>query len=222
MPDRPHVEFHGAPLSRARLAAILLHGRGAGAGDMIGLAQGLALTDVAFFAPQAEGRSWWPHSFLAPIEANEPGITNALAVVERTLADLAAAGFDRDRVVLIGFSQGACLALEAIARGGRPLHAAFALSGGLIGTATLDEPPRDELYGHSGKAFDYSGDLAGMPIHVGSHAQDPVIPEARVRRSAEILSTLGADVSLSIVPGAHHGVSEEDVRAIRGRLNLIA
>jgi glyoxalase family protein len=144
--DDPHargpVAQGGAPLSRARLAMILVHGRGGGARDMLALAEHLALPDVACMAPEAAGHSWWPRSFLAPIAANEPWLSSGLAAVGRVAEDLERQGFGRERTVLLGFSQGACLALEYAARSGGAFRAVVGLSGGLVGTADADDGPR--------------------------------------------------------------------------------
>ncbi len=124
MTGDPHargpVARGGAPLSRAGLAMILLHGRGGSARDMLALAEHLALPDIACVAPEAAGNSWWPKSFLAPIAANEPGLSSGLAAVGRVAEGLERQGFGRERMVLLGFSQGACLALEYAARSFHP------------------------------------------------------------------------------------------------------
>src|SRR4051812_38295387 len=124
----------------ARLTMILVHGRGASADDIIGLAQELQFDDVAFLAPQAAGNSWYPYSFLAPMEQNEPGISSAIHVLSLLLESLSEQGIDSQRVALLGFSQGACLALEFAARHARRYAGVFALSGGAIGPAG---PPRE-------------------------------------------------------------------------------
>lgn len=219
----PHADGRlaraGAPLARARLAMLLVHGRGGSPEDMLGLAEALALPDLACLAPAADGGSWWPGSFLAPIDANEPGLSSGLGVLAGLVEQLEGQGFGPDRIVVMGFSQGACLALEYVARSGRRFHATVALSGGLIGSGEADGPPRDELYGHRPKSFDYDATLAGAPVYLGCHARDPHIPLARVRESAAVFEGLGATVRAEILPGAGHGVVEEEVRAVRGLLN---
>src|SRR5829696_3187832 len=121
----------GAPLARARLAVVMLHGRGGSPDDMLGLAEHYALPDLAYLAPEAAGGSWWPQSFLAPLAANEPGLSSSLGAVADTMEHLEREGFGRERLVVLGFSQGACLALEHVARSGQPVHALIAMSGGL-------------------------------------------------------------------------------------------
>ncbi|KUF10727.1 alpha/beta hydrolase [Pseudoponticoccus marisrubri] len=209
----------GAPLERARLALVMLHGRGGAPEDMIGLAHHLALPDLAILAPQAAERSWWPDSFLAPLEANEPGLTSGLSVVSSLLEDLAGQGVDATRVALVGFSQGACLALEAAARLARPFHAVAALSGGLVGTGEAGGAPRADLYGRPAKTFDYAGRLADVPVLIGCHEQDPHIPLARVHESAGILRDMGAGVETHVIPGAGHGIVEHEAAWLRAQLN---
>ena len=209
----------GAPLSRARLAVIMLHGRGASPEDMLGLAEHLAVPDVAVIAPAAAGHSWWPQSFLAPLQANEPGLSSGLSIVAHLLDDLDDRGYGPERVALVGFSQGACLALEAAARLARPFHAAAALSGGLVGTGETGGTPREDLDGHTGKTFAYVGSLGRVPILLGCHERDPHIPLARVHESADVLARMGANVETVVIPGAGHGVVSEETAWLRGRLN---
>src|SRR5438270_1015271 len=130
--DGGRVLEGGAPLARARLAVVMMHGRGGSPNEH------LAVPDIAYLAPEAAGYSWWPQSFLAPLAANEPGLSSSLGAIARLVEHLEQEGFSRQRVVALGFSQGACLALEHVARGGQPLHAVIAMSGGLLGTGELD------------------------------------------------------------------------------------
>ncbi|WP_289069527.1 dienelactone hydrolase family protein [uncultured Aliiroseovarius sp.] len=209
----------GAPLSRARLAMIMLHGRGGAPEDMAGLADHLALPDIAIRAPQAAGNSWWPDSFLAPLAANEPGLTSALGVVENIVNELANDGFGPDRTVILGFSQGACLALEYAARAGTPFACVAGLSGGLIGTGDGRGAAQPELYNHIEKSFDYSGQMDGTPVLLGCHEQDPHIPLARVRTSETVFRDQGANVTTRIYPGTGHGIVEDEISALRSILN---
>jgi phospholipase/carboxylesterase len=209
----------GAPLSRARLAVIMLHGRGGSAADILSLAEHFAVPDIAYVAPEAAGQSWWPQSFLAPLAANEPGLSSSLDAVARLVAHLERYDFNRQRIVVLGFSQGACLALEYVARAEAPCNAVIAMSGGLLGTAEVDGAPRADLYGHAPKRFDYAGRLDGTIAFLGCHARDPHIPLARVRESQGVLERLGAKVTTQIYPGGGHGVTEEEVRFVRGLLN---
>lgn len=210
----------GPAPERAAHVLVLMHGRGGSPEDMLGLAAHLALPDVAVLAPGAAGQSWWPASFLAPLEANEPGLSSGLSVVAAVLDDLAARGVSPERVVIGGFSQGACLAVEAAARLARPVRAVAVLSGALVGTGEGAPGPMDALYGHGDKTFDYGGRLEGVPVLLGCHARDPHIPLARVRRTAGVLGGMGAAVEEMILPGAGHGVVAEELGWLRARLNV--
>ena len=211
-PADPHrdagVATAGAPLYRAKAAVIMLHGRGADAGDMLGLAEVVAQPDLAYLAPQAAGRSWYPYSFLAPIAHNEPFLSSALDMLNRLLLGLGSEGFAPERTVLLGFSQGACLALEYAARHGRRYGGVVGLSGGLIGP---DGTPRD-----------YASALDGAPVFLGCSDIDPHIPLARVHETARVLRALGGAVTERIYPGMAHGINEDEVRAVRGLLARFA
>ena len=209
----------GAPLHRSRLAVVMLHGRGGAPEDMVGLADLLGLPDLAILAPTAAGQSWWPDSFLAPIEANEPGLGSGLSVVSSLLDNLAEQGFGPERIALVGFSQGACLAVEAAARLARPFRAVAALSGGLVGTGDAGGPPLTELYNRPAKRFDYEGRLDNVPLLLGCHEQDPHIPLARVRESAKVLGAMGAQVDTIVIPGAGHGIVADEASWLRKHLN---
>jgi predicted esterase len=209
----------GAPLGRAKLAMILLHGRGGSPEDMLSLADHLALPDIACLAPAAAGGSWWPQSFLAPLAANQPGLGSALASIGRLSASLANEGFGPDRTVVLGFSQGACLALEYAARSGRPHRAVAGLSGGLVGTGDAPGAADPALYGHAPKRFDYDGRLDGTPVLLGCHERDQHIPLARVQQSADVFERMGARVETLIHPGAGHAIVPGEIAALRAMLN---
>lgn len=209
----------GAPLDRARLAVVMIHGRGGSPEDMVGLADHLALPEIAVLAPEAAGRSWWPDSFLAPLKVNEPGLGSGLDVVSNLLDDLKDKGFGPERIALVGFSQGACLAIEAAARLALPFCAVAVLSGGLLGTGEADGPPRADLYDRAGKRFDYDGRLDAVPVLLGCHERDPHIPLARVQESASVLEAMGASVDTVIIPGAGHGIVSDEVAWLRKHLN---
>jgi predicted esterase len=206
--EDPHraqrVAERGAPLARAKAAMIMLHGRGAGAEDMVALADVLAQPDLAYLAPQAAGHTWYPYPFTAPIERNEPWLTSALGAIDGLLSSLGEAGFPPERVVLLGFSQGACLGLEYAARHTRRYGGVIGLSGGLIGP---DGTPRD-----------YPGSLAGTPVLLGCSDIDPHIPLARVHETTTVLRRLDAIVEERIYPGMGHLINEDEIRFVRGLL----
>lgn len=190
----------GTPLQKARAAAIMVHGRGASAEDILSLGAELGQTDVAFLAPQAEGHGWYPYSFLAPLAENEPYLGNALATVGATVEHLAKEGFAPERIALIGFSQGGCLALEYAARHARRFGAVAGLSAGLIG------PP--------GTPRDYAGSLAGTPVFLGCSDVDGHIPLARVHETRDVLTRMGATVTERIYPGMGHAVNADEIAAV--------
>jgi phospholipase/carboxylesterase len=198
----------GAPLARARAAAILVHGRGASAEDILTLADEFNQDDIAYLAPQAAGHSWYPYSFLAPLEQNEPHLSNALAAVGATFDRVAREGFASERIALIGFSQGGCLALEYAARNARRYGAIAGLSAGLIG------PP--------GTPRDYSGSLAGTPVFLGCSDVDSHVPLVRVQESRDVLGRMGAAVTERIYPGMGHTVNADEIAHVARLLAGIA
>ena len=191
----------GPEPSSARLTMIMVHGRGASAEDMLGLAGELGTTDVAFLAPQAAGRTWYPYSFLSPIEDNEPGITSGLGVIAGLVDGLVARQIPPGRIALLGFSQGACLSLEFAARHPQRYTTVVGLSGGLIG------PP--------GTPRDYPGSFGGAPVFLGCSDIDAHIPLARVQESAEVFRRMGASVDERIYPRMGHTVNEDEIAAIQ-------
>ena len=211
------IRTAGATLQEARAALILLHGRGAGAEDILALGREIAPVGVAILAPDADGATWYPHSFLAPLHSNQPHLDGALATIERVVNRAEAAGIDRQRVALGGFSQGACLMLEYAARTGGCWGAVIALSGGLIGTGedSSGKPPAD-------KRFEYDADLAGTPVLLACSDVDPHIPFSRVRRSALVLENLGAKVDERIYKGMGHSVNRDELDAARALLAEVA
>jgi predicted esterase len=195
---------HGPQPSAARLTMIMVHGRGASAEDMLSLAVELGTTDIAFLAPQAAGRTWYPYSFLSPIPDNEPGISSGLRVIEGLVEGLVAQQIPHARIALLGFSQGACLSLEFAARHPRHYAAVVGLSGGLIG------PP--------GTPWDYPGSFGEAPVFLGCSDIDAHIPLARVHESAEVLHRMGASVDERIYPGMGHTVNEDEIKAVNALL----
>ena len=188
----------------ARLSAILIHGRGAAAEDILGLAREFAIDDVAYLAPQAADNSWYPYSFLSPIPRNEPWLTSALGIVTNLVRTLGEEGVPADRVAILGFSQGACLTLEFAARNPRRYAAVIGLSGGLIG------PP--------GTPRVYPGSLDSTPVFLGCSDVDPHIPVERVRESSAVLRTMKAIVDERIYRGMGHTVNGDEISAVSALL----
>jgi len=203
-----NVLASGAPLNTARAAAIMLHGRGSGAQDILSLGEEFGQNDIAYLAPQAPNHTWYPYSFLAPLAQNEPHLGNALATVGATLEHLAREGFAPERVALIGFSQGGCLALEYVARNAKRYGAVAGLSAGLIG------PP--------GTPRAYPGSLAGTPLFLGCSDVDGHVPLARVHESRDVLGRLGAEADERIYLGMGHTVNADEVAKVAQMLKAIA
>ena len=194
----------GEPLEQAQAAMILVHGRGATAESILTLAQEVDRPGFAYLAPQAVGNTWYPYSFLAPLANNEPYLASALAMLADLFEHLATAGFSADKVLLLGFSQGACLASEFIARNARRYGGVAGLSGGLIGP---DSSPRD-----------YAGSLEGTPIFLGCSDVDFHIPKERVQHSTEVLRRLGGEVTERLYPGMGHTVNQDELEFVRGMM----
>lgn len=191
----------GAALNEARAAMIMVHGRGGRAEDILTLVPMLEHEDFAYLAPQAANNTWYPYSFLAPIPQNEPGISSGMQVISDVLDRIVAAGISPECTMLLGFSQGACLAIEFSARHARRYGGVACLSGGLIGP---DSTPRD-----------YSGSLDGTPVFLGCSDVDAHIPRERVEHSAEVMRQLGADVTTRIYPGLGHVINDDEREHVR-------
>jgi phospholipase/carboxylesterase len=202
--DQPVLDA-GASLPDAQAALILLHGRGASARGMLPLAEELGVPDVAYLAPQAARRSWYPQSFMAPIEENEPALSSALQVVGDVIEQVCETHLTEERVVLLGFSQGACLATEYAARHPQRYGGVVGLSGGLIGPEDTD--------------FEYDGTLDGTPVFLGCSDQDPYIPLERVEETAKVLRGLGAKVMKRIYEGMGHTTNEDEIEHVRSILD---
>ena len=202
------VVQRGAPLGKGRAVMLLVHGRNAGPENILELTAPLAHPDFTFLAPAAAGRTWYPESFLAPIPRNEPWLSSALRRLASLTDEIEAAGVPRQRMVLLGFSQGGCLASEYAIRHGSRLGGLVTLSGGLIG------PP--------GTTWEYPGGFDGMPVFLGCSDRDPHVPRERVEESAEVFERRGARVTLRIYPGLGHQVSADELDFVRGLMREIA
>jgi phospholipase/carboxylesterase len=194
----------GAAPARAKAAVLLVHGRGASAADILTLADEFEQPGVAYWAPQAAGGTWYPNRFMEPLESNEPWLSAALGKLGAVLAQIEAAGIPPEKTVLLGFSQGACLATEFGARHARRYGGLVGFSGGLIGP---EGTPRD-----------YAGSLAGTPVFLGCSTMDPHIPAGRVEESAEVLGRLGGSVTTRLYPQMGHTVNQDEVKWVKGLL----
>jgi phospholipase/carboxylesterase/glyoxalase family protein len=190
----------GDALGKARAAMILLHGRGASAEDVMTIAAELPQPGFAYLAPQAAGNAWYPNPFTAPLEANEPYLSSALELVGTVLARVEET-IPAQRVIVLGFSQGACLALEFAARHARRYGGVVGLTGGLIGP---DGTPRE-----------YPGNFDGTPVFIGSSDVDPYIGKDRVLEAGEVFKRMGAQVTVRLYPGMGHTVNQDEIAAVK-------
>lgn len=197
----------GTPLDKARAVMILAHGRGASAADIMTIGNELSHPDVAYLAPEAKGNAWYPYPFTAPLADNEPYLSSALTLLEELLAE-ATAHVPLDRVMLLGFSQGACLTLEFAARHAGRFGGVIAFSGGLIGP---DGTPRD-----------YPGSFAGTPVFIGCSDVDPHIKKERVLEAGDVLKRMGADVTVRLYPGMPHAVNSDEIHSAAQIVEAVA
>ena len=194
--DQPLVTA-GAPLDAAEAAVVLIHGRGATARSIVRMADEFHEHGVAFLAPQAARNTWYPNSVLAPVERNEPGRTSGLQAIRDAVDEANDVGIPTERVMLLGFSQGACLASEFVARNPRRYGGLAVLSGGLIGP---DVDPEE-----------YEGSVEGTPVFLGCDDEDPHIPLERVHETAAAFERLDADVTKRIYEDLGHGVNDDEI-----------
>lgn len=199
---RKQVATQGPEPRAAGKALILLHGRGADAHDILAMAEYLHVDGYALLAPQATNNSWYPYSFLAPPEQNEPWLASALDLVLDIVGDLNGAGVNDERIFFLGFSQGACLTLEFVARNARRWGGVAAFTGGLIG---------DRIYRDR-----YKGDFASTPVYIGTSDPDPHVPVARVNETTQVLKDMGARVTQEIFPGMGHTISDLEIEKANG------
>jgi phospholipase/carboxylesterase len=211
MDQDPHatmgIQAAGVPLSEARAAMIMIHGRGAAADNILSLSTELSADGFAFLAPQAAGYQWYPNTFRAPLETNQPWLDSALNKIAHLFRHLEENGIAPENVILLGFSQGACLALEYAARNPRRYGGVVGLSGGLIGP--------DEL------RRTLSGSLEKTPVFIGCSDQDPHIPLFRVHEAAEALRGLHAEVTERIYPGMGHTVNADEIEHVMNMMSAL-
>ena len=191
----------GKQTGEATKALVMVHGRGGSAEDILSLANYLPVNDFALFAPQATNNTWYPYSFLVDPKENAPWLSGALAVLKEVVADVQATGITTDNIYFLGFSQGACLTLEFVARNATRYGGVVAFTGGLIG---------DKIYEQN-----YTGDFAGTPIFIGTSDPDPHIPVERVHASAEILNSMHAQVTKKIYKNMGHTISQEEINEVK-------
>lgn len=219
MTEDPHadqpVQVHGT-LKSAEKAVILLHGRGASANSILRLSQQLPQENVVYLAPQAANRTWYPNSFLAPVEQNEPGRTSGLNKISVLVQQIQDAGITTENVFIASFSQGACLATEYAARRIAPESAARTEisdgeSGGILGFS-------GGLIGETINMEEFTGDMNGTPVFLGCSDADPHIPLERVNETAAVFNSLNADVEKRIYEGMGHTINEEEIAYFKNLL----
>lgn len=201
------VKVAGTPLESARAAMVMVHGRGATSESILTVVPAIEMPGFAFLAPQAAGNTWYPNSFLAPIPSNEPGITSGIEAIGDVIERILTAGIPLNSVMLLGFSQGACLSVEYSARNARRYGGIACLSGGLIGP---DGTPRN-----------YSGSFDGTPVFLGCSDIDPHIPAARVHETAAVLKRMDAKVTAKLYPGMGHLVNDDEIAHVREMMQAV-
>ena len=201
------VRTAGDPIDRAKAALLMVHGRGARAEDILSLVDELAQPGFAYLAPQAAGDTWYPKRFLDPIASNEPWLSSALAFVGEVFDQIIQSGIRAERIMLLGFSQGACLTLEFVARNARRYGGLVGLSGALIGP---DDTPRD-----------YEGSLEGTPVFLGCSEADFHVSKERVQQTTEILRRLGGEVTERLYPDLGHSINQDEIDFIRSMMRSI-
>ncbi len=191
----------GPPVNEAKKAIVMLHGRGATAQDIISLAGNLQITDTAIFAPQAENRSWYPYSFMEPMENNQPALDSALSTIDNLVGEIYDQGIPASQLYFLGFSQGACLALEYVTRYAQQYGGIIAFTGGLIG----EELDKNQ----------YSGNFDTTPILITTGDPDLHVPLSRVEESVKLLKEMQADVTLKVYKGRQHTIQMEEIELAR-------
>jgi len=199
------VVTRGAALDQAQAVMILIHGRGASAESILTLVPEIDQPGFAYLAPQAAGDTWYPYRFLEPVERNEPYLSSALSVLSGLVEQLRGRGFSSEQIMLLGFSQGACLVAEWAARNPDHYGGVMILSGGLIGDKVSVKP----------------GSLAGTPIFLGCSDIDGHIPQSRVEESAEILRQMGGDVTVRLYRGMGHTINQDKIDSVRRAMTVV-
>lgn len=187
----------GKPIEEATKVAIMIHGRGAKAATILSLSQYLNLDEFALLAPQAQGGSWYPYSFMAPDTNNQPAFSNSIQIIDDIVKEVLGKGFTTDQIYFIGFSQGACLSLEYVTQNAKKYGGVIAFTGGLIGEKL--NPAK------------YKGDFLGTPVFIGSSQKDMHVPLSRIEASAELIKNLGAEVKTLIFPDTQHTIRQEEI-----------
>ena len=187
----------GTPLDKAKGALVMLHGRGGTAENIISLAGEFNIENLAIIAPQASNHSWYPYSFMMPVAQNQPALDSALQIIGELVDDLLAKGIPPEHIYFAGFSQGACLTLEYVARNAKRFGGVIAFTGGLIGKELA--------------TINYAGDFNNTPALITTGDPDPHVPLSRVEESAAILKNLNADVTVKVYKGRPHTITGDEI-----------
>lgn len=201
---KDNIITKGVALEEAEMVLVMLHGRGASANDIVELSTYFALHNAHIIAPEATNNSWYPFSFLVPVEQNEPWLSSSLDMLKKVLDDVLNAGKQSNQIFILGFSQGACLTLEFAARNATQFGGVVAFTGGLIGNTINNNL--------------YKGDFNKTKIFIGNSDKDPHVPLQRSKDSQQILQQLGADVSLKIYPNMPHTIIEDEINWVNENL----
>jgi len=199
--DNTPLLHGGAEVDDAKAVAILLHGRGGSADDFLALSRWIDVAGIAYLVPQAANRTWYPYSFLSPLENNQPDLDSALARIESIVSALLRQKVASEKIAIVGFSQGACIASEFVARHPRRYGAVAALTGGLIGP---DDVVRD-----------YAGSLDGTPVFLGASDPDPHVPWSRVEETARLFTAMGAAVELKRYKNQPHMIGDDQMEHVK-------
>ena len=194
------IKYAGVPLEKAKKALIMLHGRGATAESILSLGEHLNVDDYALIAPQATNNTWYPYSFMAPEQENEPWLSSAINIVNQTVDKVLQSGIKSEDIYFLGFSQGACLATEYTARNAQRYGGVVAFTGGLIGKEI--------------NLSNYSGDFEQTPIFFGTGNPDFHVPVERVYTSANIARKMNADVTEKVYENRGHTISEDEINIV--------
>jgi len=195
--DTENIQTAGVSLQEAGKALIMIHGRGGSANDILSLARHLNVQDYALVAPQATNNSWYPQSFLAPLEQNEPYLSSALALLSKTVDTIEAQGIAKENIYFMGFSQGACLALDFTTRNASKYGGIAAFTGGLIGDAVYPDH--------------YNGNFNGTPVFIGTSDPDFHVPVQRVHDTTTLMQSMGANVTEKVYPNMGHTISQDEI-----------
>lgn len=192
-----NVKTAGKPIAETAKALIMVHGRGGSAEDILSIASHLQVQDYALFAPQAAQNTWYPYSFLAPVQQNEPGLSSALQLLAEVEKELNEQGISADNIFFLGFSQGACLSLEYVTRNAKKYGGVVAFTGGLIGDKVCQE--------------NYKGDFEKTPVFIGTSDPDPHVPVERVKTTEELLRKMNAEATVKVYKNMGHTISQDEI-----------